>query len=891
MKPIAHLSLFFVVSALLAGCNTPEAPVPEPGPEQIASEDPVSLDPSSEPGQIHEGDRPEGDYTLSPYAIFLTDSFVETITGNNPYDMLFETSSADLPKPGQILIYNQGSPYFPEGILLRVTRVEPPSVYYEEVALEEAFPRMAIDTTDIDLAGHLAYVLDGNGNPVEYTTTKAMASASFEISIPSSTWEISTSGVKYDGTEANLKMTLNPAMRLTLGLRFQVIIDDGEVEVMNALLDPSIHLGATISAFGELAAEKSFPLYTFYFNPIPVGPLVFVPKITLEGYMKVDGSVGVEASVSFDKKFTIGAAYETGDWRPVLRGMETEGIGSNPAQFGTKVEGGVSFGLRPALEFRLYDIIGAAIGTDVSIRSSVSHKLNLDDPESYNTPLNDVSFSTALNIKGTLAFNAKVGGTVLYEGFNFATPELNYPLYEAWLMPEICTSTLKIEPNATGARITGMLKKNVLIKGNLYARVFDPADWSYEDTPDGGYQVKYNNERYCSVDWTAPSSAKDSTAFEVVVSGFDPGVTYQVDFMMSIPGSEKYTLRGNSSLFFRTFNETQAKQVATLVSNVANAMGWVDTPWYEVSPWEVMFMEDQGIHISTSYEDGRLMWVDLYPDPSWPLPSSINIGESVGASLDDNQWYNIAKKRDYTEEELAGVTSVVIKDPKCGSVPFIGPNITTLEIHSPHWIGYFEAYGHPRLQTADFSGSGILEFQLGRSADSDTEPNPFNLKKVVLDNCTSLKRVSCEWPYIHDLPQLSLRGCTALKDISLEQCTVNEGSLQNLGHFERLISNLCSGTLAVPADVDIVQIYTIYDDLSVVATNSSVKVLTMRVPNIWETETEVRYDNVTLSGLSLQDELSVKARNISITSVDVPKMYLSPSESVRVISCPGLRYR
>ena len=104
MKPIAHLSLFFVVSALLAGCNTPEAPVPEPGPEQIASEDPVSLDPSSEPGQIHEGDRPEGDYTLSPYAIFLTDSFVETITGNNPYDMLFETTSTDLPKPGQILL-------------------------------------------------------------------------------------------------------------------------------------------------------------------------------------------------------------------------------------------------------------------------------------------------------------------------------------------------------------------------------------------------------------------------------------------------------------------------------------------------------------------------------------------------------------------------------------------------------------------------------------------------------------------------------------------------------------------------------------------------------------------------------------------------------------------
>lgn len=890
MKKAFRVACLVSIAAVLFGCGAKELD-PTPTPSKPDPEKPTvdPQPPTPEPGTIRPDEWPEGDYTTAEGSIFLPESFVETISSNNPDEQYFETTSGDLPGVGQILVYNKPSAFFPEGILCRVSRVEAPYVYYETVLLEEAFPKMSIDTTGLDLAAHLAYVLDGEGNVVDYSNTKAISSTSFEISVPSTTWELYTSGVNYQGLEANLKVTFQPSLRVKLGLRFQAIIDEGEVLAMNILVDPSIHIGGSVTALGELAASKSFPLYTFYFQPIPMGPLVFVPKITLEGYLKVDGSVGVEASVSYDKGFSIGAAYETGDWRPIIRGVETEGSGSNPATFSSKIEGGVSVGVRPKLEFRLYDILGAAIGADVNLRAGISHKMDLNQPDAFNTPLGDVSFNTSLNIKGTMELNAKVADKVLYEGLNFASPEMNFTLYEAWLMPEICTSTMEIEPNPTGATISGMLKRNVIKKGNLYAHVFDPADWEYVEKPEGGYGIRYKNERYVSVDWTEPKSAKDSTKFKVDLGTYQAGTTYQVDMVMSIPGSDKYMLRGDSTLFFRTFNEKQAKVVADVVSKVAHAMNWSDTPWYDVSPYDVLYMADKGINVSTSYEDGHLMFITLTPDPSWRYPNSIHVPESVGSSLEDGQYWSLHAQQDYPEEAIANITSIIVEDPKYGGGIPGGKGLKHYEIHSPQYIGYDSAYGLINLETLDLSGSGVMGVNIGHSYDIDN--NPFKLKSIKLDNCPNLEDVSVIWPYHHELPSISVAGSRALETIELSECLLSEGSVINgIDGLDLLTVRACSGVFNVPSGVEHAYITAVYPDLSVTATScSSLKSLLLSSAWDWDTGTLSEFADVTLNGLNLEQEmLEIHAKNISITSVNVKEMNLYASSSVEVLASPGM---
>lgn len=896
MRPYLHfLTSLTLLGVLLFACQEPESDTTTPGdpaekPEEPENPDnPGTPDEPDVPAGFQGGEAPEGDYTLADNTVFLSDDFVKSITGLNTTYRRFETSSEALPEVGQILAYNQPSPFFPEGLLCKVVAVEGRFIYYDPVTLEEAFPQLKIDETGIDLAAHVAYILDGNGNPVQFTRTRDVASSSFSIAIPSTTWELYKTGVNYNGLEASLKLLLNPSMRVTLGLRFQVIIQDGEVLVMNALVDPSIHLGASISAIGELAAEQSVPLFTVYFNPIPIGPLVFIPKITLEGYMKVDGSVGVEASISYDKGFSIGAAYETGDWRPILRGVDTQGSGSNPATFSSKVEGGVSFGLRPALEFRLYDILGVAIGTDVSLRAGVSHKLDLNDPAAYNSPLNDISFNTSLNIKGTLQMNAKVAGKVLYEALNLSTPEMNFTLYESWLMPEICTSTMKIEPHATGATVTGMLKRNVFRKGNLYAHAYDPTDYEYVADPDGGWHTEYKNSRYVSVDWTEPKSKEDSTEFQVDLVGFQEGVTYQVDMVMGLPGTDKYVLRGDSTLFFRTYNEKQAQAVAAFVNKVATAMNWVDTPWYEVSPSEVLYMEKEGIRLSTDYQDGHLLFITLSPDPSWRYPDSIHIGADVSSTLDDGQFWQLFCKRDYKEEEIANITSIIVEDPKYGGGIPAGKGLKHYEVHSPYYTGNFSATGLASLQTLDLSGSGVTSVSIGNTLTAGE--NPFKLTEAKLENCSDLKNVFIRWPYHHDLPILSVAGSTALEQIDFEECRFGDNAritgIQGLKWFN---ARACSGHVIVPSGVEHANFNLLYPDLSVTASGlPDLKSLGFYLPSAYEVDTPVEFANVTLSGLSLeQEKLKIAATNISITNVQVKTMELEPSKTVEVTACPLL---
>ena len=873
--------------------DTPETPADPDKPDKPDNPDnpanpdnPDNPDGPGAPEELVSGTLPEGDFTLTEGTIYLPDEFVATVTENNKDFGFFATTSKALPKPGDVLVYNKPTEQFPEGLLCKVTRVEDGYVYYEPAALEEAFHHLQIDTTSVNLADHIAYVVDGEGRTVNFTKTRAMVTSGIGIAIPSNvTWELYSTGVNHEGLEANVKLTLTPSMNIYLGMRFQAVIDDGEVLAMNFLLDPTIHLGATINAFGEVAATKSFPLYTIYFNPVALGPLVFIPKITLEGYVKIDGQIGLEVNVNYDKAFSIGAGYETGDWRFINRGIDTPESDQNPSSFGTKVEGGVTFGLKPALEFRLYDIIGAAIGVDTGLRTAVTHKMDMSNPDVNSSALADFSMSTALNVKGFVEMNAKVGGKVLYDAFSKATPEKSFPLYESWLMPEICTSTMKIEPSPRGATVSGMLKRRVFTKGNLYAHVFDPTDYEY--APGGG--IVYPRERVIPINWKEPRSAKDSTEFEVSFEGFEAGRTYQVNLFMSVMGSKHVPVRGDSTLFFRTFNEKQAKMVASLVSNVADAMGWQDTPWYDVSQYDVLYMQDKGINVTTSDDGAYLKWVTLTPDPSWPLKSNIVIGSTVGSALEDGQWWQLFG----TMDQADNVRSIIIKDPTCSGFSAGGSNLEHLEIHSPLYKGSMGiGYGDQKLRELDLSGTGISELIIGSDTHDDNVPD--KLESIKVDNCTKLESIYIAYTYRHDVPRLSITGCSALKSLQLVDCSIS-GDLPVTGlgtaHLDYINFTHCDGLINLPSGSDNVTIIGQYVSLAIAGGNPDIKTLGISYDSsVWNEYESTCFKSVNLSNLtSLENDPEIRAEQINISGLSSKKLKLYATRSIEVGACPNLQ--
>lgn len=850
--------------------------------------DPDNPDTPEEPEALVSGELPEGDYTLRAGTIYLPDSFVETVTEHDKAFGFFKTTSKALPKEGDVLVYNKFTEQFPEGFLGKVSRVEDGYVYYDPVPLEEAFTHLQIDTTSLNLADNVAYVVDGEGKPVSFTKTRAMATSGIGIAIPSNvTWDLYSSGYNYEGLEANVKMTLTPSMNVYLGMRFQAVIDNGEVLAMNFVLDPVIHLGATINVYGELAATKSFPLYTFYFNPVALGPLVFIPKITLEGFVKIDGQIGLEVNVSYDKSFSIGAGYQTGDWRFINRGIDSPLLDHDPCSFGPKVEGGITFGLKPALEFRLYDILGVSVGAETGLRTAVTYKMDMANPDVTSSALSDFSMSTALNIKGFVEMNAKVGGTVLYQGYSKSTPEKSFTLYESWLMPEICTSTMKIEPAPRGATVSGMLKRNVFTKGALYAHVFDPTD--YEHDPVSG-AIVYPRARIVPVSWTAPRSKKDSTEFSVSFEGFEPGVTYQVNMFMSVLGSRHVPVRGDSTLFFRTFNEKQAKAVASLVSNVAEAMGWYETPWYDVSPSEVLYMQDKGINVTTSEDGGTLEWVTLRPDRKWPLKSHIVIGPTVGSSLEDGQWWQLFGS--FPEEESDNVTSLIINDPTCAAFSASGKNLQHLEIHSPYYKGSIGlGYGYPKLRELDMSGTGITSIIIGD--DDYDEHVPDKLTSIKFDNCTKLESISIDYPYRHDVPSLSINGCAALKKLEYTRCAF-QGDPPVTGikmaHMDNIRFYKCDGTLNLPAGCETVTISDKCISLSIAGGNPNIKQLTIFYESsIWGEYEGTCFENVTLSNLpGVENELDIRGKNVNVSGLGSKQLQVYAIETAEVASCANL---
>ncbi|MBO4624762.1 MAG: hypothetical protein J5646_04650 [Bacteroidales bacterium] len=883
MKVIAKFLTILACIGFVASCDKPkEEPIPDNSSEKT---DNGNTTPQTQ--DLESGTLPQGEFTLSAGAIYLPDSFIQTITSHDTDKCFFTTTSTSLPKPGNVLVYGQPSEFFPQGLLCKVTQVEGDAVYYEAAAIEEAFSKLQIDTADVDLGAHIDYILDGQGNKVKFSKTKAISKASVTINIPSNvTWELINTGVNYEGVEANAKMTLTPSMSVTIGLRFQAIIGDGVVEAMNFLVDPSIHLGATVNAFGELASTKEFLLYTLYFTPVTLGPLVFVPKITLTGYMKIDGQVGMEATVSYDKSFSIGAGYETGDWRFICRGTDTAGSSSNPASYSSKVEGGFSFGLKPALEFRLYDIIGAAIGADLSLRTAVSHKMDLSKPDVEASSLSDFSIYTALGIKGFVEMNAKVGGKVLYDGFSGSTPELSYTLYQTWFMPEICTSTLKIEPSPRGATITGMLKRNVLTKGSLYARVFDPSDYEYDPETN---QVVYPHKRDIPITWTPAQSEKDSTDFTVTFDAFEPGTTYQVNLVMSVLGCDPVPVKGDSSLFFRTFNEKQAQAVASVVSKVAEVMEWGETPWYEVSPYEVLYMADKGIGVWLSEDGKQLKSITLTPDPSWPLKPNIVIPSSVGDALEDGQWWELYGN--FPEEETDKVVSLIVKDTHCSDFAVTGKNTQHFEIHSPHYSGPLGlGPGTPALRTVDISGTGITSLYLGDETFEDS--TPYKIESVKLDNCKKLEEIYVAFPTLRDVPKLSVAGCNALEKIEIRNCgfggAVPFDGLSSL-HLDYVAFFHCNGTIEIPTGANGVSFHGQYLSLSVTGGHPGLQKLGFSYDPEGEYNVDAPFESIDISNLGgVAYDLSLKAKNVKAMGLGSKSVKVYASETVEVSSCPNL---
>lgn len=291
-------------------------------------------------------------------------------------------TSAGKPDVGQCLIFNTPTKQLPDGLLAKVKEVKETSsgyeVIYEDAQLKDAFKNIDIPEQYIPLGQYVEHVYDAAGKEVKFQTkarTRASGIKSFEIVLPEIGWQIDK------GIE------LTPKMSIDLLMRYVFTYGDYELSYAGVKFDADITVGADLNC--ELKSsnlfEKKFHILTVVCGAIPIGPVLLTPSIDIQGLVKAEGKITLEASISYERTLHAGMIYQKGAGMKATCDLDPEEPDALKFTFGPKFEGGISYGL----------IMGGNIGVfgkTLAVRS----RLNIVKKETISGKLDLAAFTGTL---------------------------------------------------------------------------------------------------------------------------------------------------------------------------------------------------------------------------------------------------------------------------------------------------------------------------------------------------------------------------------------------------------------------------------------------------------------------------------------------------------------
>ncbi len=320
------------------------------------------------------------DYEFSPTGTIVSEETAAAISDVDTVDHSITLPlSTDVPKVGQTLVINTPSKELPDGLLAKVKSVNVTSngyeITYEDAELKDAFKDINIPEQYIPIGQYVEHVYDAEGNEMEFKKvpkTRASGEKTFEIVLPEIGWPLAK------GVE------LTPKMSIDLAMRYVFQFGDYELSYAGVNIDADITVGADLNATikeGKLL-EKKFHIMTIVCGAIPIGPVLLTPSIDVQGLVKIDGKITLEASISYSRTLHTSMKYQKGAGLSGTFEFEPESPDALQFKFGPKFEGGISYGL----------IMGGNIGVfgkTLAVRS----RINLVKKETISGKLDLAAFT------------------------------------------------------------------------------------------------------------------------------------------------------------------------------------------------------------------------------------------------------------------------------------------------------------------------------------------------------------------------------------------------------------------------------------------------------------------------------------------------------------------
>lgn len=242
--------------------------------------------------------------------------------------LLFDSDTPDeiLPEIGTIIQMpiTENTPY---GFLGKVTSIEygdKIAVITEEVALDEAYPALSIDTT-IDILGDIIGVYDEDGNPVEYTIEDNSTPATREIG--EFDWENKVLNIPVPADFLGDDISVSGSIKVSfIGSKYDLDNVD-EFKYFNLELNPSIGLSASIKTKIK-TYEKTYSTKKYKVKArAVVGPVVIPITIPICFKAGVSGEITSTMQLNYTGGCKAYIRYKDGDWDkgcyPIKNGNET----------------------------------------------------------------------------------------------------------------------------------------------------------------------------------------------------------------------------------------------------------------------------------------------------------------------------------------------------------------------------------------------------------------------------------------------------------------------------------------------------------------------------------------------------------------------------------------
>ncbi len=288
--------------------------------------------------------------------------------------------TADEPKAGQTLIINTPSEQLHDGLLAKVTDVEETSggyvVSYQDAELKDAFKDINIPEQYIPLNDLVEHIYDAEGNEISFSRgdpslgddTRASGTITYPIVLPEHGWKLA------DGLELTPKMTMDVAMR------YVFVFADYDVEYIGLKVDADVTVGAdlTFTVAESKPWKKKLHLFTCVCAAIPIGPVVLTPSISIDGVVKTDGKISIEASISYTRTLHAKLIYQKGHTGDGGCEFDPEADDALKFSFGPKFEGSFYYGLSMGGNIGVFGkTLHVRARLDVMKKETVSAKLDL----------------------------------------------------------------------------------------------------------------------------------------------------------------------------------------------------------------------------------------------------------------------------------------------------------------------------------------------------------------------------------------------------------------------------------------------------------------------------------------------------------------------------------